>query len=172
MTKKNKVVYASDMGKAAFCPHALSLEKNFKPCLFSSSRAREKSDNLRKNSEARMLDGTLAHNDLNNQIINGAKTEKQSRSNSSPEKGRPSSSQKKQDRRCFIACYALGDSHPITIELRNWRDDVLLMSVLGRAFTGIYYGLSPMLIYFFGSNELFRSLCARAVKALARRIKN
>ena len=48
---------------------------------------------------------------------------------------------------CYIATMAYGDyDHPQVIELRNFRDDVLLKTVFGRLFVKTYYFISPQLV--------------------------
>lgn len=48
---------------------------------------------------------------------------------------------------CYIATYCYGESHPITMALRTYRDNVLLNSTHGRMFTQLYQFLSPKLIW-------------------------
>ncbi|WP_422452181.1 CFI-box-CTERM domain-containing protein [Endozoicomonas sp. ALC066] len=78
---------------------------------------------------------------------------------------------KQQDQRCFVASYALGSDHPVTQELRDWRDCVLKKSVPGRMFIMFYYTLSPKLIRIFGSVPGFHTLSREAVLWLARKLK-
>jgi hypothetical protein len=48
---------------------------------------------------------------------------------------------------CYIATMAYGDyDHPQVIELRNFRDDVLLKTSFGRFFVIAYYFISPKLV--------------------------
>lgn len=48
---------------------------------------------------------------------------------------------------CYIATMAYGNyNHPQVIELRNFRDQFLSKSVLGRSFIRIYYKYSPILV--------------------------
>ena len=49
------------------------------------------------------------------------------------------------DRRCFIATAVYGGAAPETIELRLFRDRVLLQSGMGRALVRLYYVWSPPL---------------------------
>ena len=49
--------------------------------------------------------------------------------------------------RCYIATMAYGNyDHPQVMELRNFRDEVLSKSVLGRSFIRFYYKYSPLLV--------------------------
>lgn len=69
----------------------------------------------------------------------------------------------KEDKRCFIASYALGENHGATRSLRRFRDDCLLPFVLGRCFIRAYYFLSPKIITAFGSSSLFKACSVRVV---------
>lgn len=55
-----------------------------------------------------------------------------------------------QDKRCFVASFALGVDHPITQVLRDWRDQKLMVSTIGRLFVECYYGLSPAFVQLMG----------------------
>lgn len=50
------------------------------------------------------------------------------------------------DSRCFVASWAVGENHWVTEELRTFRDQYLLKSLLGRNFVSAYYASSPYLI--------------------------
>lgn len=50
------------------------------------------------------------------------------------------------DSRCFVASWAMGESHSVTEELRVFRDQQLMPSKWGRAFVICYYAASPWLI--------------------------
>jgi hypothetical protein len=130
MAKRTPTVNASDIGKAAFCPHALCLQKKHRP----SPGKRE-------------IVGSRAHAELNRELL-------------SP-----------QDKRCFIASYALGQDHPDTQKLRDWRDQRLLGTGAGRVLVQAYYWASPKLIAIFGASQLIKRLSARSVQFIAARIK-
>ena len=44
-----------------------------------------------------------------------------------------------QDNRCYVASYAFGAEHPVTHDLRDWRDTVLLNRFGGRTLVKAYY---------------------------------
>lgn len=48
------------------------------------------------------------------------------------------------DKRCFIATAVYGVSDPRTDELRQFRDEVLAKSRVGRCFVRLYYAASPI----------------------------
>ena len=49
---------------------------------------------------------------------------------------------------CYIATHSLGQEHPITFELRIFRDTVLENSRIGILFLKVYYTLSPLAVTF------------------------
>ena len=51
-----------------------------------------------------------------------------------------------QDSRCYIATHVYGASHSNTQMLRQWRDQRLATTKLGRVFITMYYTLSPTLV--------------------------
>lgn len=58
-----------------------------------------------------------------------------------------SSSKPKRNEGCYIATMAYGDyDHPQVIVLRNYRDQVLSRSAIGRSFIRFYYFVSPKLV--------------------------
>ncbi len=63
----------------------------------------------------------------------------------------------KQDKRCFVASYALGENHLVTQDLRNFRDEKLLTTGWGRAFVAAYYFLSPKFIWLFGNSKAMKA---------------
>lgn len=79
------------------------------------------------------------------------------------------------DVKCFIATATLGDyNHPYVLDLRNYRDSVLLPTAMGRAAVKSYYKLSPPLADFIGKRPLLRVLSLRllikpAVRLVRRR---
>lgn len=76
-----------------------------------------------------------------------------------------------QDKRCFVASYALGAEHPDTQKLRDWRDERLMCSAPGRVLVRGYYWASPKLIATFGASQLLKKISAYFVMAMAARIK-
>lgn len=114
---KKDIVYASDAGKAAYCPHSLSLSKK----KFKSHAAAVE---LQKQ-------GTKEHDNLTDAVIleNGGQD--------------GASKSETQDSRCYVASYAFGVEHPVTLDLRNWRDNVLLNRFGGRTLVKAYYLVSP-----------------------------
>ena len=78
--------------------------------------------------------------------------------------------QRQQDKRCFVASYALGQDHPVTQSLRDWRDESLKQTAAGRAFVRIYYLVSPLLIRALGQSKLFRKISKEAVLWLATKV--
>lgn len=51
---------------------------------------------------------------------------------------------------CFIATAVYGQSHPNTMMLRTWRDQVLRQSARGRWLIAVYYRISPPIARFLG----------------------
>jgi len=64
------------------------------------------------------------------------------------------------DRRCFVASAVYGPDAPATDELRTFRDERLMPSVLGRSLVHLYYRLSPPLAGWVSS----RPAAARVVR--------
>jgi hypothetical protein len=53
---------------------------------------------------------------------------------------------KRQDKRCFIATAVYGEDAVQTTILRNFRDRFLMESSAGRAFVKLYYAVSPWVV--------------------------
>ena len=61
--------------------------------------------------------------------------------------GRQTRSQPQSSGGCYIATMAYGDyDHPQVMELRKYRDQVLLKNYFGKLFVKIYYTVSPHLV--------------------------
>jgi hypothetical protein len=56
-------------------------------------------------------------------------------------------------KKCYVATAAYGENHPITISLRNFRDDSLIKTFWGRTFVRSYYFVSPSLVYLLEKNQ-------------------
>ena len=129
---KEDYVSASEIGKAAWCPHGASLAA--RGCK-ADSRHKERTDR-----------GTRSHERLTQAVV------------------------ATQDRRCFVASYALGPDHVVTQQLRVWRDASLRPHWFGRAFIATYYALSPVVIRLLGWSSLFKSVSRWMVISLARSV--
>lgn len=73
-----------------------------------------------------------------------------------------------QDTRCYVATYLYGPDDYRTHRLRNYRDNILLESFIGRALVQIYYALSPWLVIASKKVPLVRN----TIKGLVDRIVN
>jgi len=74
-------------------------------------------------------------------------------------------------RPCFVATACFDDAdHPDVAVLREWRDEVLSESVLGRRFIRVYYRMSPRLAEFVADQPLVAAVGRRVVSAVARYI--
>lgn len=165
--EKSKIVYASDIGQAAFCPHAMSLQKR-KKSFFTG--ALKSSHEKKASSESRkaMAKGSVAHERLNRQLLDGKGKERvnQISQGSQPTNKAPIKSQESGKSACFIASYAFGENHQITNDLRAWRDNSLSKNAPGRAFIKFYYATSPKLICFFGKSSLFKKISIFIVRKI------
>lgn len=77
---------------------------------------------------------------------------------------------------CYLATYCFGYEHPITLDLRVFRDKII-MFWWGRVFTNIYYFLSPKMVEFshkypkiglFLKNYLFSPIISRFSKLVSK----
>jgi len=65
---------------------------------------------------------------------------------------------------CFIATAVYGyEAAPEVITLRDFRDNVLLSSKVGRAFVVLYYFFSPPVARLLNANLLLRNIVRKAV---------
>lgn len=84
-----------------------------------------------------------------------------------------SSSKPKRNEGCYIATMAYGDyDHPQVIVLRNYRDQVLSKSFLGRAFIRFYYLISPKLVLILQGHNAINSRIRLALDKLIVLIRN
>jgi len=67
-------------------------------------------------------------------------------------------SEKKTDKRCFIATEIYGPNAPQTIALRTFRDQQLLPNPLGKIFVKLYYIYSPFIVKIISKFSFTRSL--------------
>jgi hypothetical protein len=70
---------------------------------------------------------------------------------------------------CFVATACFGDAdHPTVLALRSFRDSVLLRSRLGRAFTGTYYRIGPLLAAALDALPFLKPIVRRVLTKLTR----
>ena len=70
----------------------------------------------------------------------------------------------KQDKRCFVASYAIGENHQVTQELRDYRDAKLLTNNIGKFLVFLYYKLSPVLIRMLGNSTRVKAFAGTLVR--------
>lgn len=75
---------------------------------------------------------------------------------------------------CFIVTTTMGDiNHPVVNDFRNYRDEVLLNTILGRLFIKLYYQIGPSLSEIIKNNKtLFQISRSFILKLHKRIIKN
>lgn len=74
----------------------------------------------------------------------------------------------KQDKRCFVASYAIGENHHVTQELRDYRDAKLLTNNIGASLVFLYYKLSPVLIRMLGNSTRVKAFAGTLVRLFHR----
>ena len=119
-TDKRNYIPASVVGQVKYCPKAVALK--YQGVQQSTAAKR------------RMKQGDQQHNQFNEQVA------RQQRYNKSYKTGTY------KDNRCYVATHLYGQHDPITIHLREVRDNQLLPHWWGRLFTRCYYALSPLLV--------------------------
>jgi len=73
---------------------------------------------------------------------------------------------------CFIATATFGS--PLAYEviiLRNWRDNILLHTYLGKVFVRLYYWFSPSLADYINKSEMFKSVSLIILRPLINTLK-
>lgn len=101
--------------------------------------------------------------DISNEELEKAKAQHQtSSSNSSSSEG------------CFVATATMGDyNHPVVIDLRKYRDEVLQQTVFGRLFIKFYYKFGPIPAKIIARNKSLRDLSLKyLIKPLHTLIKS
>ena len=79
----------------------------------------------------------------------------------------------KQEPHCFIATAAYGTPWHRDIDvLRNFRDDVLQQTFIGRMFIKTYYAVSPPLAKVVARHHGVRKIVRKCIKLILRGIKN
>ena len=81
-----------------------------------------------------------------------------------------SSSNTKKSEGCYIATMAYGDyDHPQVMELRKYRDQVLLKSVPGRLFVRFYYWISPKMVKLLSGHDSINKAIRRVLDKMVDR---
>ncbi len=74
-------------------------------------------------------------------------------------------------RACYISSAVFGIDSPETNVLRQWRDSVLLNSILGRLMVNVYYRVTPVLLKYAGKNRFFIFITAWCLRIIIKTIK-
>lgn len=72
--------------------------------------------------------------------------------------------QNKSNKNCFIVTTTMGDNnHPVVIDFRRYRDEVLLNTYFGRLFIKTYYRIGPLLSKLIKSNNLLFKISQKLI---------
>ncbi|WP_377978395.1 CFI-box-CTERM domain-containing protein [Aquirufa originis] len=72
---------------------------------------------------------------------------------------------------CFVVTTTMGDkNHPIVVDFRKYRDQVLLQRDLGRLFIKLYYKIGPILSYIIKNNKILFKLSKWVILKLHQKI--
>jgi hypothetical protein len=75
------------------------------------------------------------------------------------------------DSNCFVVTTTMGDTnHPVVNDFRNYRDDVLLNTILGRLFIKIYYQIGPYLSEIIKNDKTLFQISRSLILKLHKRI--
>ena len=73
---------------------------------------------------------------------------------------------------CFIVTTTMGDiNHPVVVDFRRYRDEVLLNTYFGRVFINIYYKVGPVLSKVIKTNSFLFSISKNIVLRLHKRLR-
>jgi hypothetical protein len=71
------------------------------------------------------------------------------------------------DKNCFIVTTTMGDiNHPVVVDFRRYRDEVLLNTYFGRLFINIYYKVGPVLSKVIKTNSFLFSVSKKLILRL------
>jgi hypothetical protein len=72
---------------------------------------------------------------------------------------------------CFVVTTTMGDTnHPVVVDFRNYRDEVLLNTILGRLFIKVYYQIGPTLSEIIKNNNTLFQISRSFILKLHKRI--
>ena len=72
---------------------------------------------------------------------------------------------------CFIVTTTMGDiNHPVVIDFRRYRDEVLLNFYFGRVFIKIYYRIGPVLSKVIKTNSFLFTISKKLILFLHKRL--
>lgn len=72
---------------------------------------------------------------------------------------------------CFVVTTTMGDiNHPVVIDFRKYRDEVLLETNLGRLFIKVYYKIGPFLSEIIKNNKTLFQISRSFILKLHKRI--
>jgi hypothetical protein len=79
---------------------------------------------------------------------------------------------KSTNKNCFIVTTTMGDvNHPVVVDFRRYRDEVLLNTYFGRKFINIYYRIGPFLSKVIKTNRLLFLISKKMILKLHKTIK-
>lgn len=68
---------------------------------------------------------------------------------------------------CFIVTTTMGDiNHPVVVDFRRYRDEVLLYTYFGRVFINIYYRIGPLLSKVIKTNSFLFTISKKIVLSI------
>jgi hypothetical protein len=68
---------------------------------------------------------------------------------------------------CFIVTTTMGDiNHPVVVDFRRYRDEVLLNTFIGRLFINIYYRIGPLLSKVIKTNSFLFTISKKIVLSI------
>ena len=75
---------------------------------------------------------------------------------------------------CFVATATMGNyNHPVVLDLRKYRDEVLRKSIAGNIFIKIYYSVGPFFAYIIDKNNFLKRLAYKfLIKPLHKLVTN
>ena len=76
-----------------------------------------------------------------------------------------------EDKRCYVASHLYGINDPRTQMLREFRDDHLLKSRMGRVFIAVYYGLSPFAVTLARKNKPIDTGLSKVVGMITKQLQ-
>jgi hypothetical protein len=78
----------------------------------------------------------------------------------------------KSNSNCFIVTTTMGDiNHPVVVDYRRYRDEVLLNTFIGRLFIDLYYKVGPVLSKVIKTNSFLFTISKKLVLSIHKRLR-